>query len=260
MMAASRQRTTYRYSIEGNIGIGKTTILNRIRLEVPLCQVVPEPVEAWKNLPSNLVKNFYESPKEYSFRMQTFVALTMSELHKKPLDNPLTPVVISDRCLYSCKPFVRVASQKKWLDASDLIILEQLMKQQQLDEPHTYIYIREDPKSLLKRIDFKDKMIPEEFGAEYINKIHRAHDDWLLHMDQLGKVIVINNPVNFESAYEQVFHIVSDKLNDILNGSINEIRSKLTPLPSLRKTHPTCRRDGVTKETPRPNEEDDDAS
>lgn len=65
------------FSIEGNIGAGKTTILEQINH--PKIFVLREPVEEWMNLRdsdgNNILSNFYKDPKKYgfAFRFSRFI-------------------------------------------------------------------------------------------------------------------------------------------------------------------------------------------
>ena len=52
------------YSVEGNIGAGKTTILKIIGQKLDDVEFVEEPVSIWQNLGvDNLLEKFYENPE-----------------------------------------------------------------------------------------------------------------------------------------------------------------------------------------------------
>ena len=54
------------YSIEGNIGAGKTTILKLIGKTFDDVEFVEEPVSQWQNLGGmNLLEKFYEDPARW---------------------------------------------------------------------------------------------------------------------------------------------------------------------------------------------------
>lgn len=90
--------------VEGNIGCGKTTILNFFKqhyenqndgLNKP--KIVMEPVEKWKNLEGeNLLQYFYDNAKEHSLAFQTYAQLTMIKQHtSKPR--------LMERSIYSAR-------------------------------------------------------------------------------------------------------------------------------------------------------------
>ena len=75
--------------VEGNIGAGKTTFLKPF-MNQPNIEVVPEPVEKWRNMHGhNLLDLFYQNPQRNSMLLQTYVQLTMVQNHTKPCSKPL---------------------------------------------------------------------------------------------------------------------------------------------------------------------------
>ena len=75
--------------VEGNIGAGKTTFLKPF-MNQPNIEVVPEPVEKWRNMKGhNLLDLFYQNPQRNSMLLQTYVQLTMVQNHTKPCSKPL---------------------------------------------------------------------------------------------------------------------------------------------------------------------------
>ena len=87
----------YTVIVEGNIGSGKTTFLQPFTKHSGLVEVLPEPVEKWRNLQGhNLLQKLYEDPRKYSLLLQTYIQLTMVQLHCKPCP---TPVRIMERSL-----------------------------------------------------------------------------------------------------------------------------------------------------------------
>ncbi len=58
-------------SIDSVIGAGKTTLLNKYKTQYPGLCIIQEPVEKW--VESGLLEKFYEDPKGYSYRLQTFI-------------------------------------------------------------------------------------------------------------------------------------------------------------------------------------------
>ena len=79
------------YSIEGNIGSGKSTFLSLIQNRIPNIHVMPEPVAEWQNIEVhngdgttkklNLLEKYYQDPQRWAFTFQTNAILSrMKEL------------------------------------------------------------------------------------------------------------------------------------------------------------------------------------
>ena len=74
-------------AVEGNVGSGKTTFLNRFRPETDNVDVLAEPVDRWRNVSgSNLLAMMYLDPARHSLLFQTYVQLTSLEHHNQPSD------------------------------------------------------------------------------------------------------------------------------------------------------------------------------
>ena len=67
-------------SVEGNIGSGKTTVLNYLK-QFDNVQVHPEPVEKWQDVQGvNLLTKLYQDPKRWAFQFHSYVMVTGLEI------------------------------------------------------------------------------------------------------------------------------------------------------------------------------------
>ena len=61
--------------------------------------MIPEPVEKWQNVgDGNALGLFYEDPSRWSYLFQSYVLLTMLEVHKRKQNQPVT---LMERSVYS---------------------------------------------------------------------------------------------------------------------------------------------------------------
>ena len=59
--------------VEGNIGSGKSTFLQHFERWSSQVELLPEPVESWRNLNGhNLLQQMYEQPERHSLTFQTY--------------------------------------------------------------------------------------------------------------------------------------------------------------------------------------------
>ena len=73
------------FSVEGNIGSGKSTFIAKLKEElkhingIPVVYI-PEPVEEWESIHSvegkNMIELFYSDPKQYAFAFQMMAYIT----------------------------------------------------------------------------------------------------------------------------------------------------------------------------------------
>jgi len=76
----------YCYTIEGNIGCGKSTFLEVLRQKVPEAKWIEEPVTEWQNLNGkniNMLEKYYKEPARWGFTFQVYAIFTrVQKLHE----------------------------------------------------------------------------------------------------------------------------------------------------------------------------------
>jgi len=81
------------FSLDGNIGVGKTTLLKQIAERFPQIIIVREPVDIWTDLKnpdgSNLLELFYADKKRWAYTFQTAAFLSRLKLVKDALATAL---------------------------------------------------------------------------------------------------------------------------------------------------------------------------
>lgn len=187
--------------IEGNIGCGKTTLLDFFRAKFqasgePDPGVIMEPVEKWRNVDGeNLFHYLYKDPARYSLAFQTYVQLTMIKLHmKRPK--------LMERSIYSARYcFVENLYRLNYLSRLEYIILDKWFKHlvlagsgeesdkeleyNQLSRPKgidldLIIYLRCTPQKAMDRIRVRCRAEEKDISSDYIKSIHDLHEDWLM--------------------------------------------------------------------------------
>lgn len=92
------QRKPFTILIEGNIGVGKSTLLNYFK-QFDQIEIVQEPVEKWQNLNgSNLLDLMYKDSQTWGFPFQMFALLLMLQNHNL---QTVKKVKIMERSLFS---------------------------------------------------------------------------------------------------------------------------------------------------------------
>eukprot|EP00873_Tetraselmis_striata_P040720 jgi/Tetstr1/460984/TSEL_006136.t1 len=184
--------------VEGNIGVGKTTFLQKlIGQSVELQQVVevvPEPVEQWQNVGDgniNLLEMFYNDQRRYAYTFQHYVFVTrvMQEKHsrehmaaqgeanKKSL-RLLERSVFSDRMV-----FVRAVHEAKCMSDVELSIYDSwfspMVSVMPTLVPDGFIYLKADPRTCLMRMGARARDEEGRVSLDYLENLHSKHEDWL---------------------------------------------------------------------------------
>lgn len=76
------------YSVEGNIGSGKSTFLAVLKSHLHRIEVIPEPVAEWQHVSRrfNLLEEYYRDPTRWAFTFQINAILSRVKGLKNLLD------------------------------------------------------------------------------------------------------------------------------------------------------------------------------
>lgn len=169
--------------VEGNIGSGKTTFLNHFK-NYDNAVVLQEPVELWRDVAGiNLLDLMYKDPKRYAFLFQSYVQLTMLQLHTYKTQSPYK---IMERSVYSARLFIENMKRSKMLQDIEVIVLEDwynwCIKSANI-ETDMIIYLRTCPDIVYQRMRIRARKEENAVSLEYLKQIHEIHDEWLLHQN-----------------------------------------------------------------------------
>jgi deoxyadenosine/deoxycytidine kinase len=104
------------YTIEGNIGAGKTTILNIIGKNFDDVTFVEEPVSQWQNLGGeNLLEKFYQDPERWGFTFEFYSMLSKIKCLMKAADSEKN-IIIIERSILSNKIFIDISKEMNKLN------------------------------------------------------------------------------------------------------------------------------------------------
>jgi len=156
-------------TIDGNIGAGKSTILNYLHSNHNI-YVDLEPIDKWKTF----LDNIYTNKKNY-FNFQVRVWLDRSWIQEKDINTN----IIMERSPF----FIRNTFNKYMYDNSLITIQENNIINELYDKTdiiwksNYFIYIRSNPKNCMERILKRGRENEKEITIEYLNEIHNLHEE-----------------------------------------------------------------------------------
>ncbi|XP_071957973.1 thymidine kinase 2, mitochondrial-like [Antedon mediterranea] len=197
--------------VEGNIGCGKTTMLEMFQEQVPYgVEVLTEPVSKWQNVRGhNTLGLMYEDPARWSFAFQSYLQLTMLQNHTCPTKQPLK---LMERSLFSARHvFVEnLYRSNKMSDAEYAIINEWfdwIFVNLNLNVDQI-IYLRTSPQKCYERIKKRCRNEENCIPLEYLQQIHDLHEEWLIEGSTINtnsNVIVVDADQSLEQMEEIYF-------------------------------------------------------
>jgi len=194
--------------VEGNIGTGKSTFLTKLSKEF---KVIFEPVDEWtkiKNTNSgkNILEEFYTDPARNAFLFQSIAFRS----RMKNIVNNVEKNCFVERSIYTDRNIFAqtcredgLLSDIEWDDYTEWF---DLLTEKFKIEPKGFIYLRCEPEISFERIQKRKRSGEENISLEYLKKLHKKHDEWLLN-EKKTKVLVLDATKDFETLVRQVKEI-----------------------------------------------------
>jgi deoxyadenosine/deoxycytidine kinase len=220
-------------SIEGNIGAGKSTILEELKSRMSGSEdikFVKEPVDIWETVQDEdgktILEKFYENSKMYAFQFQVMALTTRLSLLRNTIRaNPNCKVIICERSVEADKQiFAKMLHNDGIISYMDYKIYCLLATEHASDfVVDGYVYINADAEICHQRISKRSRSGESQIELEYLQKCKKYHDDWLENYKEWEcnkdsiKTQILNLNTNADVTYDK-----NDE-NDQGNTWINDI-------------------------------------
>jgi deoxyadenosine/deoxycytidine kinase len=171
------------YTIDGNIGCGKTTILNYLHKHKNI-QIDLEPVDKWKPFLDNVYIN-----KTGYFNLQIKVWLDRAWIQDKETNS----IIFMERSPY----FIRNTFNKNDFINNHInedeynVINEMYQKTDKIWKSNFYIYLRSSPKKCLERIKTRGRENEINIDEDYLMSIHDLHEEAYLQLLETNKNVIL---------------------------------------------------------------------
>ena len=172
-------------SIEGNIGSGKSTLINNLKKKYNNNKIcfLDEPLSIWESIKdmdgNSMLTKFYDNKQKYAFAFQMMVYISRISLLKQALKQNYD-IIITERTIYSDKEvFAKMLyDDKKIEDVEYSIYLNWFNEFIQDIPPISYIYLKTDPLVANRRVLIRARN-GENIPIEYLKSCSDYHDNWL---------------------------------------------------------------------------------
>jgi deoxyguanosine kinase len=217
-----RLKTKKIYSLEGNIGAGKTTILKLIAQSFDSVQFVEEPVNQWTNLNGcNLLEKFYSNPGRwgYSFEFYSMLTKLKNLIMAAKTDKP---IIVIERSLISNKAFIDASHELGKLDSMEyamLINTYNFYLENVFPVLTGIIYINTPVDVCVKRIAKRNRDGECEIDKGYLKLLKQKFDD--LSKEYKEKCHVIDGLYDLREDVNQI----SNDLKVFMNPNIKAIKN-----------------------------------
>jgi Deoxynucleoside kinases len=194
-------------SIEGNIGSGKTRLLEGLRQSGH--RVFDEPFE--KN---RYLEDFYKNPKEYAFKTQISFLSARKKQYNHANFSSRDQVVFVERTVYTDQfVFARMLYDTGMIDERDWQSYLDHFDISRTNYPELVVYIDVTPETCLERIKKRGREMEKSITLEYLANVDSYYRKNLNHMGCHKKFLTIDEG---ESGVKKIVDLVKDYRMDIL--------------------------------------------
>jgi deoxyadenosine/deoxycytidine kinase len=172
-------------SLDGNIGAGKTTLMEAIRIAMPEVEVVVEPVGEWLSLKDangkSLLELFYEDKRRWAYTFQNCAILTRLRTIKEAIATTKKQVILTERSVLTDR-FVFAEMLRA---SGDITSLEWQLYSMWYDTfaaglPMAgVIYLGTDVSTSAERIVHRGRTGEDQIPRTYLADLDAQHKKWL---------------------------------------------------------------------------------
>lgn len=211
-------------SIDGNIASGKTALIEELKSEFKKnlnIVFLKEPLKDWNNLTDNKNKNilnkFYNDKNRWSYTFQNFAYLTrakflldaIQENKYNYFQNP--KIIITERSVETDKNvFAKMLYDEKFITDLEYKIYNYWYNNFYPEiKVKNIVYLRTLPETAYERMCNKSCNKENLITKDYLQMIHKFHDDWLTKNNENYNICFLNGEKDFKN---DISHIEKIKL------------------------------------------------
>ena len=200
-------------SIEGNIGSGKTTLINKLQENLQDDFVfLEEPLDEWLEIKderdNTILSKFYSDQTKYSFSFQMMAYISRLNNLKEQLNQ--TKNIFTERSLSTDKyVFAKMLYDNKLMDSCEYQIYNKWFDSFNKETAITkMIYVKTDPIICNERVNKRSRDGENNISQEYLNTCHLYHEEMIKNL---------NIPILVLDGNDNVFNedVLSDWKNKI---------------------------------------------
>ena len=184
-------------SIEGNIGAGKSTVINEMKEYIKQTELekrivfLKEPVDVWESTidpesGKNMIELFYENPAKWSFAFQIMAFSTQQKLIEETVKQfPEVEVIVSERSVEAGRNiFTQMLKDSNHISPVEKQIYELLYKNHQYPL-YMSIFLDIPPEICFERVQVRARDGETGITIDYLKGCNYYYRQWLIEKKEL---------------------------------------------------------------------------
>lgn len=184
------------FCIDGNIGAGKTTILNELKNR-GYC-VYEEELSEW----GELLNRFYSDQKRWMCTLQVAILHSMKQQYKKLIQTPEDFVFI-ERSPQSSMIFVKNGVKQGFIDDEEANVISNIYNDLYW-KPDKVFYLNTDVNLCYDRMKLRGRECEKSVTKDYLQFIHDEYSQ--LYNDQNAFILQNNKNTNLQVLTDQILN------------------------------------------------------
>ena len=218
-------------SIEGNIGVGKSTFITLCKKYIDNIDIVYEPIDMWSSLKdengNNILQLFYNDKNKWSYIFQNTALITRIIKIDEKITTSNKKILFLDRSVETdINIFEKMLYESKLITDFEHNVYKlysnHYLKYINKNQTKITVYLKCSSDILIERIKKRDRTEEINIDIDYLNLLNKYHDDWLLNKND-ENIIVIDCNVDFEHDIEHQQNIFKNLIENINKLTNNEI-------------------------------------
>ena len=201
---------TYIFSIEGNIGSGKSTLVKELKKSVPnildkKVVYVQEPVNEWSKIKDKkgetILEKFYANQHKYAFSFQMMAYISRLALLRNIVRENPDAIIITERSVFTDREvFAKMLYDEGKIEEVDYQIYLKWFDEFIEEIPVTgLIYVTTTPEKSKERVDLRARA-GESIPLSYLQRCHNYHETWIKNINK--QVCLFNGNVDFKDKFD----------------------------------------------------------
>ena len=193
-------------SIEGNIGSGKSTMVEYLKQNLkndPTVCFLQEPVDIWNTITDengvNIIENYYKDQKKYAFQFQMMAYISRISLLREALKKNYK-LIITERSIFTdANVFAKMLYDEGKIGETEYKIYKLWFDEFIKDIPKiSLVYVKTDPEICNRRVLIRNR-VGENIPFDYLKECHNYHEKWINdNKDCLNVLTLDGNPTMSE--------------------------------------------------------------
>ena len=198
---------TYIFSIEGNIGSGKSTLVKELKKSVPnildkKVVYVQEPVDEWSKIKDKkgetILEKFYANQHKYAFSFQMMAYISRLALLRNIVRSNPNAIIITERSVFTDREvFAKMLYDEGKIEEVNYQIYLKWFDEFIEEIPITgLIYVNTTPQKSKERVNIRART-GETIPLSYLQRCHDYHETWIRNLKK--QVCLFDGNVDFKN-------------------------------------------------------------